>query len=367
MAKKKKRYLKSNKKTMRNGYTPSRNNTYKENIRNDIIFGKTKRNMIKKGETDPNKWSAEFKNLQRTEKTKEFSKNRLYIKKKNFKLVTQPKEVTLKPRKTKKRKKIKYKKTILDFVAENRSREEIYNISNKISKGVMIFVKNSDLSESTINFIRSGLTLLISEGINKMFEEQLSFVEKVELFFNISKVVYKVVVKLNKNKKKYSVDYKYKKATILDTVAYANFKKNRNRELDKYFDYNLTTITALNKVSYNKMNCYILFIIRYDKKWVVIKKKDKNEFITTRCRKEKLNIESAYKYFSNELNIDNVKLVEIDNFTKKNKEVLTEYLVFYTDINRLSDEMIVIDEIDESIKGEHLEIYNNYKNKILND
>ena len=62
MTTKKKIYTqKHNKTTMRNGYTPKKSNTFKENVINDKAFGKTKREMSAKGITDPKEWSKKFK------------------------------------------------------------------------------------------------------------------------------------------------------------------------------------------------------------------------------------------------------------------------------------------------------------------
>lgn len=359
MATKKKKHTK---KIMRNGYTPKKTNTFKENVRNDKAFGKTKREMYEKGITDPKEWSKRYRVNKRKEEIKDFLIDSMRVKSPNpttkhkVKSYQEPKKPT-----TKKREKVEYKRTILDVIAENRSRDVIYKTSNEISKGIMILFKNTDLSNDTINFLRSGLTFLISEGINKMLEKELSFVDKTELFFNIGKTVYKIIVKINENEGKYFVDYRYEKATILDTASYNRFKKNRNKEIDKYFDYNLSTISALNRKLNNK---YILFIIKHDEKFVFINKDNKNQFITTKCQKENFNMESAYNYLSNQFNIENIKLVNLGNYVENDKDSLNEYIVVYMDVNTLFNNQIIIDDINENMSNTHKKIYYNFQKEI---
>lgn len=360
VTKKKRRIQKNTKKTMRNGYTPKKNNTYKENKRNDKVFGETRRKMIARGVKDPKEWSKEFKKNQRKEKIKDFVKGMVQKKKTSAKSKVQ---LNNKPQKTKvkKRKKVKYKSTILDLIAENRSREVIYKTSNEISKGIMYLFNNTGLSNDTINFLRSGLTLLISEVINKTLEEELSLIDKTELFFNIGRTVYKLIVKIYKEEGKYHIEYRNKQATIFDTASYNRFKKNRNKEIDKYFDYNLSTISSLNRKLNNK---YILFIIKHDEKFVFINKDNKNQFITTKCQKENFNMKSAYNYLSNQYNIENFKLVNLGKYIENDKDSLNEYLVVYMYINTLTNDQIIIDDINENMSNTHKKIYYNFKNEI---
>lgn len=359
MATKKNKYSKN---TMRNGYTPKKTNTLKTNVINDKAFGKTKREMSAKGITDPKEWSKTFKKNVKKEKNKDINKSIMQIKspipisKYKVKSSQEPKKPT-----TKKRKKLEYKSIILDVIAENISRETIYKTSNEISKGIMYLLRNTDLSNDTINFLRSGLTLLISEGINKILEKELSFIDKTELFFNIGKTVYKVIVEINKQEQKYNVEYKYKKATIFDAASYNHFKKNRNKEIDKYFDYDLSTISVLNKKTNNK---YILFIIKFGEKFVLINKDNKNQFISAKCRKDNFDTESAYKYLSRQFNIDDIKLIKLGYYFENGKDSLDEYLVFYADIKELFNNMIAKDDINENISNVHKNIYNTFKDKI---
>ena len=93
---------------MRNGYTPKKTNTFKENVRNDKAFGKTKREMSAKGITDPKEWSKRYRANKRKEEIKDFLKDYKQVKSPNpitkpkVRSYQEPKKPTTKKREEKK-------------------------------------------------------------------------------------------------------------------------------------------------------------------------------------------------------------------------------------------------------------------------
>lgn len=89
------------------------------------------------------------------------------------------------------------KKTILDDVRDYRSSKIVSNVSNSLATFI-VRCGGRQWDNSTKNLVRSAIALAVSEVTNKVFENPLKIVENIKLFIKVGKIVYKIVVWIDK-------------------------------------------------------------------------------------------------------------------------------------------------------------------------
>lgn len=106
-----------------------------------------------------------------------------------------------------KNKQISYnpKENIFDYIRKQRSSKLVSNAANCFSIAIVkSFGKR--LTNKEKNFVRSSMALVISETVNKALEKPLKAIDNIKMFIKVGKVLYKVILKLNKYTREYELD-----------------------------------------------------------------------------------------------------------------------------------------------------------------
>lgn len=97
------------------------------------------------------------------------------------------------------------KENILDYIRKQRSSKLVSNAANSFSI-VMVKSFGKKLTNKEKDFVRSSMALVISETVNKALERPLKVIDNIEMFIKVGKVLYKIILKLNKYTKEYELD-----------------------------------------------------------------------------------------------------------------------------------------------------------------
>jgi 8-oxo-dGTP diphosphatase len=370
----------------KNGYTPKQGDTPVQIALKDKAYKKNKENMQAKGITDPKKWGEGFdKEVKKLENPKtsflgivskilsvedELKTNYKYTPQKPTVITNisnsnpKPSNKSLVSKPVKRRSvvttniripvkyKYRFQKTGFDFIREYRSNKAISKISNFIATGLMSVLRDKNMNRKQQNLLRSGLALLITEGVNFAFKEQVGIIDKIETFYTVYGKVYKCIIWVKKQIDEYSFEYEESVATCADHDNYEKFKQNRNKKLDEYFDYKIMIekpITVkLDESNVNDSNyIYSVIACKFNNQWLFCKNKNKETYeMPGGKREENESIdECAKRELMEETGALKFDLSKICNYSVTKNGVRDYGTLYFADISLLGELTHEIKEI----------------------
>ncbi|MBQ7760536.1 MAG: hypothetical protein IJ400_00635 [Clostridia bacterium] len=140
--------------------------------------------------------------------------------------------------------------TIFDYIRTSRSPKLISSFSNGLAT-TLIGLIPADMSNKEYNYIRSGIALITSEILNRIFEEEIKTAERIKLFYKIGKKIYEVTVYVNG--KLDELDYKrFKRVSKFDRT-YRKFIKDNPRIQQLYHKDNMLVCLTKEEIEKGKV------------------------------------------------------------------------------------------------------------------
>lgn len=114
------------------------------------------------------------------------------------------------------------KDTILDDLRECRSSKTISAVSNSFA---MVFLRTTGkkLSNDKKNILRAIIALATSETLNKVFEKELTTIDRIQTFVKVGKFVYKVTLWYNEQLSACETDNQHIERVSKFSSSYKNF------------------------------------------------------------------------------------------------------------------------------------------------
>lgn len=95
---------------------------------------------------------------------------------------------------------------LLDEVRKGHSSIIVSTISDGFATLIIQSLKNSEMNNQQKNVLRSSIAFVTSEVLNVALKKPLEVIEKIELFYKIGKIVYKVLLWFDKLNNKYEIE-----------------------------------------------------------------------------------------------------------------------------------------------------------------
>lgn len=123
---------------------------------------------------------------------------------------------------------------ILDDIREYRSSKIISNISNGLATAIIKNTRNRQMTNFQMNLIRSSVAFVTSEVLNKVFEKPLKIIENIEMFIKVGKAVYKLIIWLNEESKRYEVKQESIQKISSISIGYRQFLRQNPKIKNAY-------------------------------------------------------------------------------------------------------------------------------------
>lgn len=178
------------------------------------------------------------------------------------------------------------KKTILDDVRDIRSSKIVSTVSNSLATFI-VRCGGEQWNNDIRNFVRSSIALAISEVTNHVLEKPMQMVDNIKLFIKIGKVIYKIIVWIDKTTSLWTTNDKFISKVKENNCEYLSYI----RQYPRLAGTVSTTDAEMNSMKYKAGDIVLLNeglavrinIVNYDEKTycAVSMGKDREEYTIT--------------------------------------------------------------------------------------